>query len=139
LDLTKKGHLGLSASVDLNLVEGHVVTFVLRSLSPSQVKRDLDSQTPDPERDEALQKVMPSPKVAEELGIDYKSLVFSASKFRAPNDPLLTPELLSELFTVSAASHEHHFHDTIPHLDHEPILGKLDSQIHLYGIVEGSR
>ena len=101
LDLTNKGHLGLSASVDLNLVEGQVVTFVLRSLSPSQVKQDLGSQTPDPERDEAAQKVIPTPKIAEELGIDYKSIVSCASKFRAADDPLLTAELLSELFTVS--------------------------------------
>jgi len=103
LDLTNKGHLGLSAAVDLNLIEGQVVTFIFRSLSPSQVKRDLDSQAPDPERDEALRKVMPSPKIAEELGIDYKTLVSSASKFRAADDPLLTAELLSGLFTVSTA------------------------------------
>ncbi|KAF9651664.1 glycoside hydrolase family 15 protein [Thelephora ganbajun] len=101
LDLTKKGHLGLSASVDLNLVEGQVVTFVLRYLSPSQVKRDLEFRTPNPERDEVLQKVMPSPKIAEELGIDYKSLVSGASKFRAADDPLLTAELLSQLFTTT--------------------------------------
>lgn len=100
-DLTNKGHLGLSASIDLSLVEGQVVTFVLRSLSPSQVKRDLDSQSPDPERDGVLHKVIPSPKIADELGIDYKSLVSGASKFRPPDDPLLTPEFLSELFTVS--------------------------------------
>lgn len=104
LDLTKKGHLGLSASIDLDLVEGQVVTFVLRSQTPSQVKRDLDSQTPDPERNEALRKVVPSPKIAEELGIDYKTLVSGASKFRAADDPLLTAELLSELFSVSAVN-----------------------------------
>jgi len=139
LDLTEKGHLGLSASADLNLVEGQVVTFVLRSLSPSRVKRDLDSQTPDPERDEALQKVMPSPKIAEELGIDYKSLVSGASKFRAADDPLLTVELLSELFTVSTAPGRHYFYDATRHPDHEPILGKLDSQVDLHWIVEGIR
>ena len=139
LDLAKKGHLGLSASVDLHLVEGQAVTFVLRPLSTSQVKRDLDSQTPDPGRDEALQKVMPSLKVAEELGIDYKSLVSGASKFRAADDPLLTAELLSELFTVSAVLRKHSCYNTTLHPDHKPILGKLDSQIQLHWIVEGSR
>jgi hypothetical protein len=139
LDLTSKGHLGLSASVDLNLVESQVVTFVLRYVSSSQVKRDIDSRNPDPERDEVLQKVMPSPKIAEELGIDYKTLVSGASKFRAPDDPLLTAELLSKLFIVSSVSHKHcRSHPTL-HPDHKPLLGQLDSQIHLQGIVEGSR
>jgi hypothetical protein len=31
LDLTKKGHLGLSACTDLDLTEGQAVTFVLRT------------------------------------------------------------------------------------------------------------
>ncbi|KAF9778574.1 glycoside hydrolase family 15 protein [Thelephora terrestris] len=101
LDLTKRGHLGLSASIDLNLIEGQVVTFVLRSISPSQVKRDLESQSPGLGMEQALQKVIPSPKVAEELGIDYKTLVSGASKLRAADDPLLTAELLSELFTTT--------------------------------------
>lgn len=107
LDLTKKGHLGLSASINLNLEEGQVVTFILRHLSPSQVKRDLESRTPVSGKGHHFAKVPPNPKIAEELGIDYKSLVSGASKFRPADDPLLTPELLSELFTVSISANAH--------------------------------
>ena len=101
LDLTNKGHLGHSVSIDLDLVEGQVVTFVLRPLSPSQAKRDLESLIPGQAKDDAFPGVIPGPIIADVLGVDYKNLVSGASKFRAPDDPLLTPELLFDLFTVS--------------------------------------
>lgn len=57
LDLTKKGHLGLSAYCDLELHEGQAVTFILRT-------------PPDHTYPEAAR---PSPEKAKELGVPYDS------------------------------------------------------------------
>ena len=57
LDLTEKGHLGLSACANLELLEGQAVTFVLR--------------TP-PERS-APMRVFPTQEKAESLGVSLDS------------------------------------------------------------------
>jgi len=57
LDLTKKGHLGPGACVDLNLVEGQAVTFVLRT-------PPLQTMPP---------QAMPTMRKAEELGVSLDS------------------------------------------------------------------
>jgi hypothetical protein len=57
LDLTKKGHLGLSAYADLELEEGQAVTFILRP-PPAQV--------PSP-------KFMPNEEKAVSLGVSMES------------------------------------------------------------------
>jgi hypothetical protein len=49
LDLKPQGHKGISISADLNLVEGQVVTFVLRT--PPKITRE--QHIPDPSNDQA--------------------------------------------------------------------------------------
>ncbi|EGN97770.1 glycoside hydrolase family 15 protein [Serpula lacrymans var. lacrymans S7.3] len=85
LDLTSKGHLGLSAFCDLNLEEGQRVTFVLRI-------------PPDYTAPAALK---PSQQRADDLGIslqNLKELMAGASKLRPQDDPILTPKLLDHVF-----------------------------------------
>ncbi|GBE78663.1 Uncharacterized protein SCP_0115540 [Sparassis crispa] len=85
LDLTKKGHLGLSASCDLVLREGQVVTFVLRT-------------PPDCELPEVAR---PSEERAQRMGVPYEKLLMSASHLRLPEDPLLTKLLLHDLLETT--------------------------------------
>ncbi|OBZ71553.1 Uncharacterized protein C4H3.03c [Grifola frondosa] len=81
LDLTNKGHLGMSVFCDLELKEGQAVTFVLRT--PPDV--------------ELPAHVQPSPETARRLGVSYDKLVMGASTLRPPEDPMLTKRLLHEL------------------------------------------
>ncbi|KAF7973524.1 hypothetical protein HWV62_14948 [Athelia sp. TMB] len=85
LDLTSKGHLGLSAYCDLDLHEGQVVTFVLRT----------------PPVNSAPLKVFPTPERAETLGVSMERLTASASRLRDFDDPILTKELLAKLLKLT--------------------------------------
>jgi hypothetical protein len=57
LDLTSKGHLGLSAYCDLDLTEGQVVTFILRT----------------PPEAEPEAKLTPTTEKAQSLGVSLES------------------------------------------------------------------
>ncbi|KZT12312.1 glycoside hydrolase family 15 protein [Laetiporus sulphureus 93-53] len=81
LDLTGKGHLGLSACCDFTLSEGQAVTFVLR-IPPEKEARDMSKLTPEK---------------AQEMCVPYEQLLLGASDLRPPEDPFLTKELLREL------------------------------------------
>ncbi|KAI0271538.1 Six-hairpin glycosidase-like protein [Gloeopeniophorella convolvens] len=83
LDLTPQGHKGLSISADLDLVEGQVVTFVLRT--PPKGKKD---QIP-----------TPTDSRAQQLGVSFDQLVRGATILRNKEDPLLTKTLLHDLLT----------------------------------------
>lgn len=85
LDLTSKGHLGLSAYCDLDLHEGQVVTFVLRT----------------PPAHGAPPKVVPTLERAETLGVSMERLTASASRLRDFDDPVLTKELLAKLLKLT--------------------------------------
>jgi hypothetical protein len=134
LDLTQptadggRGHLGLSGCCDLKLVEGQVVTFILRSIEQKQVDADRErskeiaiqsGNTPN-----KSQLLIPSLEKAKHLGVEYESeqcaacrchrisptcacpeLVLGFSKLRGHSDPFLTKELLHELFTVCTLAH----------------------------------
>ncbi|KAF8603807.1 glycoside hydrolase family 15 protein [Ceratobasidium sp. AG-I] len=82
LDLREQGHKGVGACVDLDLVEGQVVTFILR--------------TP-PETNKASEHTKPTKEQAEALGLPMEMLVQGASKLRPKDDPILTPLLVSSL------------------------------------------
>ncbi|KDQ51558.1 glycoside hydrolase family 15 protein [Jaapia argillacea MUCL 33604] len=82
LDLSKKGHKGKGAFVEVTLEEGQAVTFVLRT-PPTEVRK---MQIPEPTMERA-----------QELGISLPALVTGASKLRDPDDPLLTKELVHKL------------------------------------------
>ncbi|KZP29797.1 glycoside hydrolase family 15 protein [Athelia psychrophila] len=85
LDLTSKGHLGPAAYCDLDLHEGQVVTFVLR--------------TPPPPSE--AQKLVPTLERAGNLGVTMERLTASASKLRDFEDPFLTKELLAKLLKLT--------------------------------------
>ncbi|OSC98195.1 glycoside hydrolase family 15 protein [Trametes coccinea BRFM310] len=87
LDLSEKGHKGPGAWTQLELKEGQIVTFVLRT--PPDVKLPPQAQ--------------PSRETAEELGIPYEKLVAGASTLRPPDDPILTRTLLRELLEQTNA------------------------------------
>ncbi|EMD39530.1 glycoside hydrolase family 15 protein [Gelatoporia subvermispora B] len=82
LDLTTRGHLGLSAYAEFTLYEGQSVTFILRT--PPDV--------------EIPEQANPSPEKAKEIGVSYEKLVLGASTLRPPEDPILTKALLRTLF-----------------------------------------
>ncbi|GAB1518340.1 hypothetical protein RhiTH_001399 [Rhizoctonia solani] len=86
LDLRSKGHQGVGASVDLDMEEGQVITFILR--------------TP-PENKGSSTK--PTKEQAEALGVPIEVLIQGATKLRAKDDPLLTPGLINSLLTETAA------------------------------------
>ncbi|QRW17029.1 glycoside hydrolase family 15 protein [Rhizoctonia solani] len=79
LDLRSKGHQGVGASVDLDMEEGQVITFILR--------------TP-PENKGSSTK--PTKEQAEALGVPIEVLIQGATKLRAKDDPLLTPNWISK-------------------------------------------
>lgn len=81
LDLTKQGHLGLSAYADIDLVDGQAVTFVLRVPPGHQT---LDDRRPTKEQ-------------IEKLGIPVDVVVKGAQKLRSKEDPMLTGELVRSL------------------------------------------
>ncbi|THG94157.1 hypothetical protein EW026_g7259 [Hermanssonia centrifuga] len=76
LDLTKKGHLGLSVYSEFCLTEGQAVTFILRT--PGQ-------------------RAYPDADIHAVLA----ELVLTASDLRAPDDPMLTAHLMRELFEAT--------------------------------------
>ncbi|EPQ54918.1 glycoside hydrolase family 15 protein [Gloeophyllum trabeum ATCC 11539] len=80
LDLSGKGHKGPAVQSTLTLTEGQAVTFVLR-VPPK----------------EGAKVPAPSVQRAEELGVSLPSLIESASRLRAPDDPLLTKTLVQRL------------------------------------------
>ncbi|KAF8757705.1 Glycosyl hydrolases family 15 [Rhizoctonia solani] len=86
LDLRSKGHQGVGASVDLDMEEGQVITFILR--------------TP-PENKGSSTK--PTKEQAEALGVPIEVLIQGATKLRAKDDPLLTPGLINSLLTETTA------------------------------------
>ncbi|KAJ3535070.1 hypothetical protein NM688_g7030 [Phlebia brevispora] len=81
LDLMSKGHLGLSVFSEFELVEGQTVTFILRT----------------PPKYTYPEAVRPSREKAEQLGVPFEKLVLTASDLRAPEDPMLTKDLMREL------------------------------------------
>ncbi|KAI0034920.1 glycoside hydrolase family 15 protein [Vararia minispora EC-137] len=82
-DLSSKGHKGRAVSMDLDLVEGQVITFVLRT-------------PPDTAGSPVLR---PTEQRAKELGIPFDKLVLGASTMRDSEDPILTTHLLNDLFS----------------------------------------
>jgi len=79
LDLRRQGHKGIGISADLDLIEGQVVTFVLRT--PPQPARE--QHIPNPTNDQA-----------QRLG---DQLVTGTTSLRNKEDPLLTKNLLHDL------------------------------------------
>jgi hypothetical protein len=65
----------VGACVDLDLEEGQVVTFILRT--PPDTKQ--------------TEHTKPTREQAEALGIPVELLIQGASKLRAKDDPILTP------------------------------------------------
>ncbi|CAE6417529.1 unnamed protein product [Rhizoctonia solani] len=86
LDLRSQGHQGVGASVDLDMEEGQVITFILR--------------TP-PERKSGTSK--PTKEQAEALGIPIEVLIQGATKLRAKDDPLLTAGLINSLLAETTS------------------------------------
>ncbi|ELU43493.1 glycoside hydrolase family 15 protein [Rhizoctonia solani AG-1 IA] len=89
LDLRSKGHqvlLSIREDVDLDMEEGQVITFILR--------------TP-PENKGSSTK--PTKEQAEALGVPIEVLIQGATKLRAKDDPLLTPGLINSLLTETTA------------------------------------
>ncbi|KAI0005471.1 glycoside hydrolase family 15 protein [Russula compacta] len=81
LDLGNKGHKGLSISADLDLVEGQVVTFVLRT----PPKATSGQHIPNPTSDYA------------QLGVSRDQLQSTTTLLHNKEDPLLTKNLLRDL------------------------------------------
>ncbi|CEL61905.1 putative protein C4H3,03c OS=Schizosaccharomyces pombe (strain 972 / ATCC 24843) GN=SPAC4H3.03c PE=4 SV=1 [Rhizoctonia solani AG-1 IB] len=86
LDLRPQGHQGVGASIDLDMEEGQVITFILR--------------TP-PEGGSNTTK--PTKEQAETLGIPIEVLIQGATKLRARDDPLLTAGLINSLLAETTA------------------------------------
>ncbi|KAH8992022.1 glycoside hydrolase family 15 protein [Lactarius akahatsu] len=82
LDLRSRGHKGLSVSANLDLVEGQVVTFVLRTLPKETDEQDTSNPTSDKTQGSGVSLGQhPS-------GVDH---------VRNRKDPFLTPGLLQDL------------------------------------------
>lgn len=81
LDLTHQGHKGLSICVDLDLVEGQVVTFVLRT-PPKAAKEQYNASS--------------TKEQVEQLGVSFDQLP-SVTNLRKKEDPPLTKMLLRDL------------------------------------------
>ncbi|QRW02972.1 glycoside hydrolase family 15 protein [Ceratobasidium sp. AG-Ba] len=89
LDLEKpQVKLGVGVCAEFELVEGQVVTFLLR--------------TP-PETQKASEHTKPTKEQAEALGIPLEMLVQGASKLRPKDDPVLTPALVNGLLQDTTA------------------------------------
>ncbi|KAF8264424.1 glycoside hydrolase family 15 protein [Lactarius quietus] len=83
LDLTSCGHKGISISADLDLVEGQVVTFVLRTLPNAGEQQTSNT----------------SSNKSPELGVSLNQLPSGIGHIHLHNraDPFLTPSLLHDL------------------------------------------
>ncbi|CDO72280.1 Glycoside Hydrolase Family 15 protein [Trametes cinnabarina] len=92
LDLKAQGHRGPGVWSHLDLKEGQIVTFVLRT--PPDVKLPPQAQ--------------PSREAAQELGIPYEKLVAGASTLRPHDDPILTRASGSHL-TMCLLQYAHPF------------------------------
>ncbi|KAG8763293.1 hypothetical protein FRC11_004869 [Ceratobasidium sp. 423] len=86
LDLRPKGHKGVGVSVDFDLEEGQVITFILR--------------TP-PESNSNANK--PTKEQAEALGVPIEVLIQGATKLRAKDDPILSPVLVNGLLAETTS------------------------------------
>ncbi|KAG8678944.1 hypothetical protein FRC08_017353, partial [Ceratobasidium sp. 394] len=86
LDLREKGHKGVGVCADLELVEGQIVTFILRT--PSDTNQE---------------HAKPTKEQAETLGLPLEVLIQGASKMRAKDDPILTPALVNGLLHDTTA------------------------------------
>ncbi|KAI9460245.1 glycoside hydrolase family 15 protein [Lactarius psammicola] len=82
LDLRSCGHKGISVSADLDLVEGQVVTFVLRTL---------------PKATEEQHTSNPTSNKTQELGVSFDQLPSGIDHLHNKADPFLTPGLLRDL------------------------------------------
>lgn len=82
LDLRSRGHKGLSVSADLDLVEGQVVTFVLRTLP----KETDEQHTSNPTSDKT-----------QGSGVSLGQHPSGVDHVRNRKDPFLTPGLLHDL------------------------------------------
>ncbi|KAH9046509.1 glycoside hydrolase family 15 protein [Lactarius hengduanensis] len=82
LDLRSRGHKGLSVSADLDLVEGQVVTFVLRTLP----KETDEQHTSNPTSDKT-----------QGSGVSLGQHPSGVDHVRNRKDPFLTPGLLQDL------------------------------------------
>ncbi|KAJ8519553.1 hypothetical protein ONZ45_g3503 [Pleurotus djamor] len=92
LDLSSKGHLGPGASCDLNLVEGQVVTFVLR-IPPSGTNGETTGAKPASGND--LRQHGPGMTANNDVAEDDVSPY--GLKMRVVEDPLLTVDLVHGL------------------------------------------
>ncbi|KAJ1306724.1 hypothetical protein OPQ81_007713 [Rhizoctonia solani] len=86
LDLRPKGHKGVGASVDWDMEEGQVITFILR--------------TP-PESKASTSK--PTKEQAEALGVPIEVLIQGATKLRARDDPFIGPSLVNTLLSETTS------------------------------------
>jgi hypothetical protein len=110
LDLRPQGHRGISISADLDLVEGQIVTFVLRTPPKATTEHTSREQsTASPPIDEAQQLRGMSNR---ESNHSHESIRFrlglaelssGLTNFRDKSDPLLTKVVIS-LFGLSWAS-----------------------------------
>ncbi|KAF8697523.1 hypothetical protein AX14_001351 [Amanita brunnescens Koide BX004] len=75
-DLTSKGHLGLAVESKFNLLEGQCVTFVLRHVTPEQLK---------------------APVNPDGAPVELTAAVGATKRARRSEDPYLTKELLDSL------------------------------------------
>ncbi|KAH9982232.1 glycoside hydrolase family 15 protein [Lactifluus volemus] len=82
LDLRPWGHKGISICVDLDLVEGQVVTFVLRTPPNATNEQHIPN---------------PTIQQAEQLGVSFDQLLRGTTNLRKKEDPLLTKTLLHDL------------------------------------------
>ncbi|KAI0252616.1 glycoside hydrolase family 15 protein [Lactifluus subvellereus] len=82
LDLRPWGHKGISISADLDLVEGQVVTFVLRTPPSTTTHQHIPN---------------PTNELAQQLGLPFDQLLRGTTSLRNKEDPLLTKNLLHDL------------------------------------------
>lgn len=83
LDLSSRGHLGPSVSMDVVLEEGQVITFVLRT----------------PPKNSNSPSIKPTLEKAQELGVPFEKLLRGASNLRDAEDPMLTRTILNDLLS----------------------------------------
>ncbi|EIN12133.1 glycoside hydrolase family 15 protein [Punctularia strigosozonata HHB-11173 SS5] len=95
LDLTSKGHKGLSAVTNLSLTEGQSVTFVLRYADPA----DVDGKIKLAQFAQKVQTEVGEALKAKDVELNLDRMHIGASSLRAPDDPLLTQDLVNILLT----------------------------------------